>query len=79
MMKPLVISKSQKPRAFKTIDMKIFPFIGWPMKKQGLRAAFYLNGFNQNVFVADIKIYLSEKDCFSLLLINNAPGHPQNM
>ncbi|UYV73922.1 hypothetical protein LAZ67_11001452 [Cordylochernes scorpioides] len=71
-MKPLVINNSKMPRAFKGVNINNLP--AW------VTAAMFTEWFHE-CFIPDAKKYLSSKGLpFKvLLLIDNAPGHPQDL
>lgn len=79
-MKPLVINKSKTPRSFKGIDLKNLP-VYWMANKKAWVTATLFNEWFHNFFVPDVKRYLSKKGLpfKALLLIDNAPGHPQDL
>ena len=73
-MKPLVINKSKMPRAFKGVNINNLPIYWRANKKSWLTAPMF-----GECFIPVAKKYLSSKGLpFKvLLLIDNAPGHPQ--
>lgn len=79
-MKPLVINKSKMPRAFKGVNINNLPVYWRANKKAWLTAAMFTEWFHE-CFIPDAKKYLSSKGLpFKvLLLIDNAPGHPQDL
>ncbi|UYV83999.1 TIGD1 [Cordylochernes scorpioides] len=79
-MKPLVINKSKMPRAFKGVNINNLP-VYWRANKKGwVTAAMFTEWFHE-CFIPDSKKYSSSKGlpCKVLLLIDNAPGHPQDL
>nr|XP_012151876.1 PREDICTED: tigger transposable element-derived protein 1-like [Megachile rotundata] len=79
-MKPLVINKSKTPRSFKGIKINNLP-VYWMANKKAWVTATLFNEWFHNFFVPDVKRYLSKKGLpfKTLLLIDNAPGHPQDL
>ncbi|UYV79516.1 TIGD1 [Cordylochernes scorpioides] len=79
-MKPLVINKSKMPRAFKGVNINNLPVYWRANKKAWVTAAMFTEWFHE-FFIPDAKKYLSSKGLpFKvLLLIDNAPGHPQDL
>nr|XP_012148419.1 PREDICTED: uncharacterized protein LOC105663526 [Megachile rotundata] len=79
-MKPLVINKSKTPRSFKGIKINNLP-VYWMANKKAWVTATLFNEWFHNFFVPDVKRYLSKKGLpfKALLLIDNAPGHPQDL
>lgn len=79
-MKPLVINKSKTPRSFKGINIKNLP-VYWMANKKAWVTAIVFNEWFHNLFVPDVKSYLSKRGLpfKALLLIDNAPGHPQDL
>ncbi|UYV61472.1 TIGD1 [Cordylochernes scorpioides] len=79
-MKPLVVNKSKMPRAFKGVNINNLPVYWRANKKAWITAAMFTEWFHE-CFIPDAKKYLSSKGLpFKvLLLIDNAPGHPQDL
>ncbi|UYV79879.1 hypothetical protein LAZ67_18000960 [Cordylochernes scorpioides] len=79
-MKPLVINKSKMPRAFKGVNINNIPVYWRANKKAWVTAAMFTEWFHE-CFIPDAKKYSSSKGLpFKvLLLIDNAPGHPQDL
>lgn len=72
--KPMVIGKSKKPRAFKNFYV---PVEYRSSAKAWMTAGLFREWFHQ-IFVPQVKIYQTENNFESkaLLLIDNAPSHP---
>ncbi|XP_046808186.1 tigger transposable element-derived protein 1-like [Lucilia cuprina] len=79
-MKPLVIHKSKTPRAFKGINKNNLPVYWMSNKKAWVTSVIFREWFYK-MFVPDAKRYLNDKGLpFKvLLIIFNAPGHPQDL
>ncbi|UYV77714.1 TIGD1 [Cordylochernes scorpioides] len=79
-MKPLVINKSKMPRAFKGVNINNLPVYWRANKKAWVTAAMFTEWFHE-CFIPNAKKYLSSKELpFKvLLLIDNAPGLPQDL
>ena len=79
-MKPLVINKSKMPRAFKGVNINNLPVYWRANKKAWVTAAMFTEWFHE-CFIPDAKKYLNSKGLpFKvLLLIDNAPSHPQDL
>ncbi|UYV69405.1 hypothetical protein LAZ67_6003482 [Cordylochernes scorpioides] len=79
-MEPLVINKSKLPRAFKGVNINNIPVYWRANKKAWVTAAMFTEWFHK-CFIPDAKKYLSSKGLpFKvLLLIENVPGHPQDL
>lgn len=78
MIKTLVVHKSQNPRALKGKDKNHLPVFWRSNKKAWVTADLFRDWFD-NCFVPEVKTYLESKNLpfKALLLIDNAPGHPQ--
>ncbi|XP_067135124.1 tigger transposable element-derived protein 1-like [Centruroides vittatus] len=79
-MKPLVINKSKMPRIFKGININHLP-VYWRANKKAWVTATMFNEWFHECYIPDAKKYLNKKGLpFKvLLLIDNTPGHPQDL
>ncbi|GFW63444.1 tigger transposable element-derived protein 1 [Trichonephila clavipes] len=78
MLKPLLISKSLRPRALKGKDLKQLPVHWMVNSKAWIPTAIFTEWFN-NCFVPEVEDYMKEKslDFKVLLIVDNAASHPQ--
>ncbi|GFW10421.1 tigger transposable element-derived protein 1 [Trichonephila clavipes] len=78
MLKPLLISKSLRPRALKGKDLKQLPAHWMANPKAWITTAIFTEWFN-NCFVPEVEAYMKEKslDFKVLLIVDNAASHPQ--
>lgn len=79
-LKPLILHRSQNPRALKNIPKTSLPFIyKWNTKAWVTLVVF--DDWFKNYFIPEIKEYCRNKNIpFKiLLLIDNAPGHPTDL
>uniref|UniRef100_K7GC45 HTH CENPB-type domain-containing protein n=1 Tax=Pelodiscus sinensis TaxID=13735 RepID=K7GC45_PELSI len=77
-LKPLLIYRSENPRAFKNISKATLPVHYHINKKAWMTLALFEDWF-MNCFIPEVKSYFLKKGIpFQILLIlDNAPGHPQ--
>lgn len=77
MLKPLVVNKFLKPRAFKGKDLQRLPVHWMANRKAWVTSALFSEWFHK-CFVPEVESYMKEKGlAFKILLIiDNAPGHP---
>lgn len=77
MLKPLLINKALRPRAFKGVDIKSLP-VHWMANKKGWVTSTVFSEWFYNCFIPEVKRYMNDKGMpFKIfLLIDNAPGHP---
>jgi hypothetical protein len=78
MIKPMMLHRAYNPHALKGKNKEHLPVFWRANKKAWVTAAVFLDWFN-NCFVHEVKHYLASKnlDFKVLLLLDNAPGHPQ--
>lgn len=78
MIKSLLVYKSQNPRALKGKDKDHLPVFWRSNKKAWVTGELFRDWFT-NCFIPEVKAYLESKNLpFKvLLLVDNAPGHPQ--
>ncbi|XP_049288852.1 tigger transposable element-derived protein 1-like [Anopheles funestus] len=76
-LKPLAVYHSQKPRAFKHVQVQSLPVVWKSNKKAWVTRSIFNEWFLQN-FVPEVEKYCRDKGIpFKiLLLVDNAPGHP---
>ena len=72
-LKPLVIGKSNKPRCFKNIDVRKLPILWRSNSKAWMTSAIFTE------WLKDINKEMARQKRKILLLIDNAPTHPQNL
>ncbi|UYV61867.1 hypothetical protein LAZ67_1006888 [Cordylochernes scorpioides] len=77
MLKPLLVNRSLKPRALKGKDLNTLPVHWMANKKAWVTTAIFTEWFNK-CFVPEVENYMKEMGLeFKILLIlDNAPGHP---
>lgn len=77
MLKPLMINRSQRPRALKGKNLKQLPVHWMANTKAWVTTAVFTEWF-YDCFVPEVESYLRQKnlDFKALLIIDNAPGHP---
>jgi len=77
-LKPLLVNRSLRPRALKGKDLNKLPVHWRANKKAWVTTAVFTDWF-QKCFIPEVKEYLKHKalDFKILLIIDNAPGHPQ--
>ena len=76
-LKPLAVYRSQRPRAFKSININNLP-VYWKSNTKGwVTRCIFVEWFNE-CFVPEVKQYCEKKEISFkvLLLLDNAPGHP---
>ena len=80
MIKPGLIYKSQNPRALKNKDKNLLPVYWQSNKKAWTTKALFMEWFHRN-FVPEVRRYLQDQELeFKVLLIlDNAPGHPESI
>uniref|UniRef100_A0A2S2R2Q4 Jerky-like n=1 Tax=Sipha flava TaxID=143950 RepID=A0A2S2R2Q4_9HEMI len=73
----LVIGKSEKPRAFKNLNLNTLPVNYYAQKGAWMDLTIFMDWFHK-VFVPQVKVHLAEKQLpqKALLLMDNAPTHP---
>jgi hypothetical protein len=76
-LKPLFINRSVRPRTMKGVDFNKLPVHWRANKKSWTTAGLFTDWFN-NCFVPEVRRYMENKglEFKVLLLIDNAPGHP---
>lgn len=79
-LKPLLINKSQKPRATKGKDMKNLS-VHWRSNEKASMTCIIFENWFYNCFVPEAKRYLEEKNLNFrvLLLLDSSPSHPMNL
>jgi hypothetical protein len=79
MIKPKVVYKSLNPRALKGKNNEHLP-VYWSANKKAWVTASLFTEWIRNCFLREVELYLASKSLpFKvLLLIDNAPGHPEN-
>ncbi|XP_018419693.1 PREDICTED: tigger transposable element-derived protein 1-like [Nanorana parkeri] len=79
-LKPLLIYRSENPRALKNVSMHTLPVYYRANNKAWLTQALFGDWFN-NCFTPSVKHYCLKKGVpFKIiLLLDNAPGHPQHL
>ncbi|UYV63432.1 hypothetical protein LAZ67_2004058 [Cordylochernes scorpioides] len=77
MLKPLLVNRSLKPRELKGKDLNTLPVHWMANKKAWVTTAIFTEWFNK-CFVPEVENYMKEMGLeFKILLIlDNAPGHP---
>ncbi|KAM7167732.1 tigger transposable element-derived protein 1-like [Macrochelys suwanniensis] len=77
LIKPGLLYRSANPRALKGKNKNLLPVFWQSNKKAWVMAATFLDWFHK-CFILEVKQYLEEKglDFKVLLLVDNAPGHP---
>ncbi|UYV72963.1 hypothetical protein LAZ67_10001285 [Cordylochernes scorpioides] len=77
MLKPLLVNRSLKPRALKGKDLNTLPVHWMANKKAWVTTAIFTEWFNK-CFVPEVENYMKDMGLeFKILLIlDNAPGHP---
>lgn len=78
MVKPMMLHRSNNPRALKGLNKQHLPVFWRSNKKAWVTAEVFMDWFN-NCFVHEVQKYLASKnlDFKVLLLLDNAPGHPE--
>ncbi|CAK9825672.1 Tigger transposable element-derived protein 1 [Anthophora retusa] len=78
MLKPLLINRALKPRAMKGVDFDTLP-VNWMANKKAWVTTTVFTEWFIKYFVPETRKYLNEKglEFKVLLLVDNAPGHPQ--
>ena len=73
----MVIGKSRNPRCFKHIDRSALPVTYYSQKSAWVDSEIFMDWFHQH-FVPAVKRHLTEKGLpvRALLLLDNAPAHP---
>ncbi|XP_049276770.1 tigger transposable element-derived protein 1-like [Anopheles funestus] len=79
-LKPLVVYRAQKPRAFKNIDMKSLP-VTWKHNSKGWVTRTIFTEWFKESFLVEVKRYCRDNEIpFKIiLLLDNAPGHPAEL
>lgn len=77
LLKPLLINRSQRPRAMKGMDFKHLPVHWMANSKAWVTTAVFKEWFEE-MFIPEVQEYLEGKgqEFRVLLLLDNAPGHP---
>ena len=78
MLKPLLINRALKPRAMKGVDFDTLP-VNWMANKKAWVTTTVFTEWFIKYFVPETRKYLNERgfEFKVLLLVDNAPGHPQ--
>ena len=79
-LKPLLVYRSLNPRCFKKIDKESLSVHWRSNKKAWITQVLFLEWF-KDIFIPYIEVYCRENnlDCKALLVLDNAPGHPQTL
>lgn len=79
-LKPMVIGKSKKPRAFKNMEMSNLPVYYRNQKSAWMDATLFKAWFEEE-FVPTVEQFLKSKNLprKALLLLDNAPSHPAEL
>ena len=80
MTKPMLIYRSLNPRALKGINKNALP-VHWKANLKAWVSADLFRNWFLNCFVPEVETYLKRNnlDFKALLLVDNAPGHPQDL
>lgn len=80
LVKPMLVYKSANPRALKGVDKTTLP-VYWRANQKAWVTEEVFKGWFNNCFAPELEKYLKKKnlDFKVLLLLDNAPGHPQNL
>lgn len=79
-LKPLVIGKAQKPRAFKNVNISSLP-VCYKNQKSAWMDEYIFKDWLVNNFVPSVKNHLKilKMPCKAILIVDNAPTHPEGI